>query len=68
MTFHDEKYTLEETVLSTLGENTVILSLLGVDVMDQPVKTGLILEMAVVSFWSHCNALEGMEIGIPTMA
>lgn len=34
--------------------------------MEQPVKIALILEMAVVPFWSHCNALEGTEIEIPT--
>lgn len=68
MTFHGEKYTLEKPVLSTLGEKAVILSLLGVDVMDQPVKITLILEMAGEPFWSHCSALAGMEIGIPTVA
>lgn len=66
MTFHNEKYTLEKTVLSTVGENTVILFLLAV--MDQAVKITLILEMAIVPLWSHCNALEGTESGIPTMA
>lgn len=62
MTFHDEKYTLEKTELCPLGENTVILSLPGGDVTDQIVKIALILEMAGVPLWSHCNALEGLEM------
>lgn len=55
-------------MLSIVGENTVILCLLRVDIRDQPIKTALILEMAAVPFWSRCNALEGVEIRIPTVA
>lgn len=62
VTFRDEKYTLEKTELRPLGVNTVILSLPGGDVTDQTVKIALILEVAGVPLWSHCNALEGLDM------
>lgn len=65
MTCHGEKYTLEKTVLSTLGENTVIRSLLGVEVMDQPVKIALILEMAVVPSGPIAMCWRGWRLGFP---
>lgn len=65
MTCHGEKYTLAKTVLSTLEENTVILSLLGVGVMDQPVKIALILEMAVVPSGPIATCWRGWRLGFP---
>ncbi|PKU29532.1 hypothetical protein llap_20164 [Limosa lapponica baueri] len=63
VTSYDEKFTLEKPVLPALGEEAVILSLLGVDTVDRPVRIALMLEAAVEPLWSRCSALEGMAWG-----